>query len=146
MPFVNPLLTAEGLARQCIFIVLELTEGLLLQVSLTSALEFWCAQSPYNTRGLLLSLLSSAIFVSMAVESAVHSVLITYSHSWCSPVMFSVKTLLCLIGFILYCVVARWYKLRVRDEEYSPQQVIEEVYDRYLTAAAAQPNTYGAVR
>ena len=52
---------------------------------------------------------------------------------------------MCLIGFILYCFVARWYKVRVRDEEYSPQRVVEEVYDRYLTAAAAHSNLNGTI-
>ena len=44
----------------------------------------------------------------------------------------------------MFCVVARWYKMRVRDEDYSTQRVVEEVYDRYLTAAAAQSKSYGA--
>ena len=38
-----------------------------------------------------------------------------------------------LVGLILFCVLARWYKMRVRDEDYSPHRVIEEVYDRYLS-------------
>ena len=66
------------------------------------------------------------------------------SQAWCSLIPFSVKTLTCLIGFLLFCVVARWYKMRVRDEDYSTQRVVEEVYDRYLTAAAAQTNRYGS--
>ena len=35
-----------------------------------------------------------------------------------------------LPGFILFCVLARWNKTKVRDEDYSPHRVIEEVYDR----------------
>ena len=61
----------------------------------------------------------------------------------CSLILFSVKTVTCFIGFLLFCVVARWYKMRVRDEDYSTQRVVEEVYDRYLTAAAAQSISYG---
>ena len=49
------------------------------------------------------------------------------------------------IGFLLFCVVVRWYKLRVRDDDFSTQRVVEEVYDRYLTAAAAQTNRYGSI-
>ena len=57
--------------------------------------------------------------------------------AWCSLIPSSVTTLTCFIGFLLFCVVARWYKMRVRGEDYSTQRVVEEVYDRYLTAAAA---------
>ncbi len=37
-----------------------------------------------------------------------------------------------LLGFVLYCLLARWYKRRVRDEDYNAHGVVEEVYDRYL--------------
>ena len=47
----------------------------------------------------------------------------------------STSAALSLFGFILSCVLARWYKMRVRDEDYSPHRVIEEVYDRYLSQA-----------
>ncbi len=30
--------------------------------------------------------------------------------------------------------LARWYKRRVRDEDYNAHRVVEEVYDRYLSA------------
>ena len=32
-------------------------------------------------------------------------------------------------------MIARWYKTRVRDDIDTPHQWVEEVYDRYLTAA-----------
>ena len=67
------------------------------------------------------------------------------AQAWCPLMLFSVKTLTCFIGFLLFCAVARWYKMRVRDEDYSPQRVVEEVYDRYLTAAAAHSKSYGSL-
>ncbi len=48
-------------------------------------------------------------------------------------ILFGIKAAMSLLGFILYCLLARWYKRRVRDEEYNAQTVVEEVYDRYLT-------------
>ena len=65
------------------------------------------------------------------------------TQSWCSLVSYSIRCAFYIIGFFLFCVVAHWYK-RVRDEDYSPQRVVVEVYDRYLTAAAAQSRTYSA--
>ena len=119
----------------------NLISGILLQVLLTSSVEFMCAQSPYRMRGLLIScvvlLMISSYFVGLNVGSALkHNV--CFLQAWCPLISFSVKTVTCFVGFLLFCVVARWYKMRVRDEEYSTQQVVEEVYDRYLTAAAAQ--------
>ena len=124
--------------------------GILGQVLLTSLLEFMSAQSPYNMRGLLLSsamyfVISSFGLGSVIGQSSHHSLQSTCKQLWCSLVMISVKSVLCLIGFLLFCVVARWYKRRVRDDDYSTQQVVEEVYDRYLTAAAAHSKSYGAI-
>ena len=113
------------------------TSGILFQVLLTSMLEFICAQSPYNMRGLLVSAFAMFVFLSATVGSNFRFHIFC-KESFCSPIIYSVETVICLIGFLLFCVVARWYKKRVRDEDYSPQRVVEEVYDRYLTAAAAQ--------
>ena len=120
--------------------------GITLQVLMCSALEFMCAQSPYNMRGLLLSfllLLASLIYV-IGLEAGFFLVFRMCTQSWCFQLIpSSLKTVLCLIIFLLFCVAARWYKMRVRDEDYSPQRVVEEVYDRYLTAAASQSRSYG---
>ena len=115
------------------------TNGLLFQALLTSVLEFVCAQSPYNMRGLIVSFVGPLLIISDAVSSIISYY---FSHekcgrSWCPLILFSIKLLACLIGFLIFCAVARWYKKRVRDDDYSPQRVVEEVYDRYLTAATA---------
>ena len=126
------------------------TSGLLGQFLLSSVFEFMCAQSPYNMRGLLISLVGPLVMASAIIS-------ITLSHflsnkidsvctkAWCPLILISVRIVFCLVGFLLFCVVARWYKRRVRDEDYSTQRVVEEVYDRYLTAAAAhtQSRKYG---
>ena len=121
------------------------TGGLLSQILVTLILQFMCAQSPYNMRGLLLSLVVFFVIASGGVHVMLGYYITTKvcTKSWCFLVSFSVTTTLCFIGFLLFCVVARWYKLRVRDDDYSPQRVVEEVYDRYLTAAAAHSRSYG---
>ncbi len=48
-------------------------------------------------------------------------------------ILFGIKAALSVLGFILYCLLAHWYKRRVRDKHYHVQTVVEEVYDRYLT-------------
>ena len=129
-----------------ILVLNQLTRGILSQFLLTLILEFMCAQSPYNMRGLLLSLVTLFVSISAGVQKIIGFYFNTNicTQSWCSLVPYSVQFVLYMIGFLLFCVVACWYKRRVRDEDYSPQRVVEEVYDRYLTAAAAQSRTYGA--
>ena len=143
---LNVLHFSKARTEWMMHLLLHSTNGLLSQVLLTSELEFMCAQSPYNMRGLLVSLAVPPFMLYIGAVgwsvgyNLVHKVC---TQLWCYLLPFLVKISLAIIGFILFHVVARWYKMRVRDEDYSPQRVVEEVYDRYLTAAAAQSRTYG---
>ena len=139
--------SSETVTEWIVQILHQSTTGVLFQLLMNLILQFISAQSPYNMRGLLLSL----VVVLAIVLGGIQAVFGHYmkngfcEHNWCSLIAFSVKTVFCFIGFLLFCVVARWYKKRVRDDDYSPQRVVEEVYDRYLTAAAAQSRLYGGV-
>ena len=37
-----------------------------------------------------------------------------------------------LLGFILYCCIAKWYQQRQRGDNYYARNVIEEVYEKML--------------
>ncbi len=119
--------------------------GLLSQVLFTSVLEFFCAQSPYHMRGLVLSFALSFTIISSLIGYWL-GFFLEYQvckdqSSWCSVVPFAVKTVISLISLVLFCVVSRWYKMRVRDDGFAQQKIVEEVYDRYLTAEAARSST-----
>ncbi len=66
----------------------------------------------------------AGIFISGAIASEKNEMAL---------IVIGIKAAMSLLGFILYCVLARWYKRRVRDEDYNAHRVVEEVYDRYLT-------------
>ena len=140
--FLSP--SSETVTEWIFLISYHSVGGLLLQLLLTSILEFSSAQSPYNMRGLLVSFILSLVLFSAMAGLAINMLHRQpfCSQSWCPLVLLSVKTLLCSLGFLMFRIVARWYKRRVRDDDYSPQKVVEEVYDRYLTAAAAQSKRY----
>ena len=124
----------------------SLTLSTLTQYVVTLILEFMCAQSPYNMRGLMLSLTVLLLLVSSGVQSVFNLYFTTEicTQPWCPLVSYSIELALQIIGFLLFCIVAHWYKRRVRDDYYSAQQVVEEVYDRYLTAAAEHSRLYGS--
>ena len=140
--------SSETTTAWIVNVLYTVMSGILSQVLLTAVFEFMCAQSPYHMRGLLLSFVAPFTVASYIIGIEVGMVLeynVCSTHAQCSLISFSVKTVTCFIGFLLFCIVARWYKMRVRDEDYSPQRVVEEVYDRYLTAAVAheQSRSYG---
>ena len=79
--------------------------------------EFMCAQSPYHMRGLLISFVLPLYLFSSFYGEFFGKVLVReFCHeAWCGVVSSSVKTLVCFIGFIVYCLVARWYKVRKNE-------------------------------
>ena len=124
-------------------ILYSIVEGLLILLFSCALLELVPAQAPYNMRGLFAGYMSIVFSISYFVGTCFSY----YSVKICSDcniklIIFSVKLAVSVFGFILYCVLARWYKRRVRDDVFSPHRVVEEVYDRYLTAEATHNRRY----
>ncbi len=108
------------------------SSGLLSNFFFRAMLELVCAQAPYNMRRLfavymLINYVTAAI-TGIYGSSAVHP-----KNNTMVLILFGIQAAMSLLGFFLYCLLALWYKRRVRDEEYNVHRVVEEVYDRYLT-------------
>ena len=124
-------------------ILYSIVEGLLILLFSCALLELVPAQAPYNMRGLF----AGYMIIVFLISSYVGTCFSYNSVKICSDcniklIIFSVKLAMSVFGFILYCFLARWYKKRVRDDVFSPHRVVEEVYDRYLTAEAAHNRRY----
>ena len=111
-----------------------------------TVLEFISAQSPHSMKGLLIGiffaikglfrLLSSTIFIPFSLK-----------HPWgvmenppfisCGSIYLLFTCVVGLIGLVLFSVAAKMYKNRKRDDVTFRQRDVEEIYDRYLTQAAA---------
>ena len=107
-------------------IIHSVSKGLLKILLFSTMLELVCAQAPYNMRGLFCGCMVLVLVLSFIVGY--------YFPSNIKMTIYGVRAGISLLGFILYCLLARWYKRRVRDEDYNAQTVVEEVYDRYLSA------------
>ncbi len=89
-------------------------------------------RSPYNMRGKFGGLIILITGSSISLKGiAPHSI-----------TMYGTGTGLSVLGLVVYCLLARWYKMRVRDEEYYVQTEIEKIYDRYLTAKYPAGNAH----
>ncbi len=103
--------------------------GFLSVLAINGTLEFVCAQSPYNMRGLLTGYMILLVFLSISLNNLISDFRLIKFYT-----VPSIFTALSVIGLVLYCLLARWYKRRVRDEDYNAHRVVEEVYDRYLAS------------
>ena len=107
------------------------SSGLLSNVFLCAMLELVCAQAPYNMRRLF-AVYMLINYVTASIAGISGSCTIQLKNNTTVLILFGIKAVMSLLGFILYCLLARWYKRRVRDEEYNVHRVVEEIYDRYL--------------
>ena len=100
-----------------------------------AALEFIFAQSPYSMRSMLVGTYYTiqGVFgmMSVLIPITVFYVWRKYQSSWkasCGTVYFSVMAALGIIGFVVYVVVARKYRMRQRDEQFEQYMIVEKYY------------------
>ncbi len=108
-------------------------DSVLLPMLISAILELVCAQTPYKMRGLLTGY-TNVLVLFCRVLQLYSKTLISDPTVTVVLAIFGAKAVSSVIGFVLFCLLARWYKKRVRDEEYNVHRVVEEVYDRYLSA------------
>ncbi len=114
-----------------------MSQGIQNCLLFCAILELICAQVPYYRKGFFMGCIGYGTFISIGIEYALfkrHETLSFCTDCDMRSILLGVKSCVSLIGLVFYCLLAHWYKMRVRDEEYCTQQVVEEVYDRYLSA------------
>ena len=132
--------------------------SLFLQIGPTltvaTVLEFISAQSPQSMKGLLVGVffairglfqfLNSVVIIPFSLKQpwASGEMLENPPVTNCGFVYLLFTCVVGLIGFILFLVVAKKYKYRERNEGLFRQQDVEEVYDRYISQAAADADQF----
>ena len=128
--------------------------GLGPMLVIATTLEFISAQSPQSMKGLLVGVFFAIRGLFQFLNSII-TIPLSLKQPWASTPMiehspvtncgFVYLLFTCvtgLIGLILFSLAAKRYKYRTRDEGMFHQQVVEEVYDRYLTQAATNDFSY----
>ena len=99
--------------------------------------EFLCSQAPFGMHGMLIGLFWFLRAIYIGISSAItltfqyvqiHVTSILSCTTWFSLLL----GLIAVIGLVVYIVVARWYILRVRDDELNLRTAIEEHFEQQL--------------
>ena len=111
-----------------------LSVAIIYSILYPSLMEFISAQSPYNMRGLLQGYLWCIVIISYPIALLITT--LSFFKDGLAPqhklIFSSVVTVVTLVGLILFCLLARWYKRRERDDIVNVHTLVEDVYDRYL--------------
>ena len=118
-------------------------------IVITTTLEFISAQSSQSMKSLLIGV----FFAIRGLFKFINSIKIipfSLKHPWASGEMLEnpqvtncgfiyllFTYVVGLIGFVSFLVAAKQYKYRERDEGLFHQQDVGDIYDRYITQAAA---------
>ena len=115
-------------------------EIVLLLIYNASLMEFILAQTPYSMKGLLIgtSYSITTFFQLLSVVSLVVWIGV-WQHSpnpqpWptCGFWFYLFAIVVTVAGLVLFCVLARWYKKRERNEPQFEQRFVEQYYDKYI--------------
>lgn len=114
-----------------------------------TSLEFLVAQAPYTMKGVLVGLQYSFMGLYEVIGNTIHYPfqLLSNAKPSCEFYYFLTKVVLLLLLLALYCITARCYKLRQRQDIYNEYYTIEQHYDlefqrrdEYLRTRYKQPS------
>ena len=109
---------------------LIITQQVLLGIScfliLPTSLEFTVAQSPEQMRGLMVGLCYTSIGIGYALAYIILSYYFKNIH------YYIIMCFLQLLILIVFVILARRYKYRVRENEVNHVQIVDDHYQRYM--------------
>ena len=126
-------------------IVPEVICGIAYFLVLTISLEFTVAQSPKSMRGFMVGIRYATIGLAVVV-SMFFKTPFKYLDSaplGCGFYYFLSKTVLIFIILVMFILLAKRYKLRVRDNETNVYQIVDEHFERFLRQSDEYRNFMG---
>ena len=109
-------------------------------IALWGTIELIIAQTPYEIKGLMFTLSTTIAGVFVVMSVAVDELLISFPLHFFPSCLFYYHTIYAVIGviaFILYVLVARWYKLRIRDDIVPYHMIAEEFFEKEIAQRRA---------
>ncbi len=106
----------------------------------TAMLEFVCAQTPHNLKEFVIGYTWCTYSLASILAAVTFSILVANcTDKYCTVIFCSIVTGMSLIGLILMCLLAYWYKQRVRDsdETQTPYTWVEGVYRKYFPESSS---------
>ena len=107
--------------------------------------EFICAQSPYGMKSLLFGCYYSmrGVFLVLADIWLIgwkysHTEENSVTYPSCGFWYYLCTTVMGAVGLVLFCLVAKWYKMREREEPANERLWVEAYYDKYVGATSSR--------
>ncbi len=111
-------------------VIIMILYGLSYVLVFTTVLEFICAQSPNETKGLLVGVWYSMLSIKFAVMGLIETEVIMDTVQW--NMYHGLKGFVIFCSLVAFSIVCKTYKYRERNEIVNEQAIIESQYEREL--------------
>ena len=130
-----------------VLLIPSILAGAADALSFLCIFEFLCSQAPFGMLGMLIGLFWFLRAVHIDMSSAI-TLVFQYGYVIDGPSVLSCMTwlslllgLIAVIGLIVYVLVARWYVLRIRDDDLYLRAAIEDHFEHQLISEAEYMKT-----
>ena len=111
-------------------VIIMILYGLSYVLVFTTVLEFICAQSPNETKGLLVGVWYSMLSIKFATMGLIETQVIMDTVQW--NVYHGIKGFVVFCSLVVFSIVCIKYKYREKNEIVNEQAIIEAQYEREL--------------
>ena len=118
----------------------DLMQSLGAMIVVWGGIELIIAQSPHKIKGLMLTLSTTIAAVFVGICIALDLLLNTFPVHFFPSCLFYYHTIYTMVGvfaFIVYVLVARWYKLRIRDDIVPYHMIAEDFFEKEVAQRRA---------
>ena len=115
------------------YIIPHVLEGITFSCVIPASLEFTIAQSPIHTRGLMMGIWNASWGFGYFINATFGLLFHCQDNDFCTSFYYYLtKSVLILFILIVFTVMAKCYKYRVRGNEVNIVQIVDDHYQRYM--------------
>ena len=116
-----------------LFLIPQVLFGVAFALVSAVSLEFTIAQSPVQMRGMMVGLWLASFGVGYFININAKYPFGCDNNSICPSFYYYItRSIVIFIILLVFIVLAKWYKLRVRENEVNILQIVDEHYERYM--------------
>ena len=116
-----------------ILIIPQILSGIAYFLTFSASFEFTIAQCPAQMRGVMVGMCMASIGIGFAININIKYPFGCTNDMLCTNFKYyATKTGIVLLILIVFVILAKYYKFRVRENEVNIHQIVDNHYQRYM--------------
>ena len=139
--YFNKDMTAKPPHYNSSLFIPQVLVGIAFTLVIPSSLEFTIAQTPVHMRGVMVGLWLASLGIGYLVDIGINIPFGCHSDHICTNSnAYLVASGVVLFTLIVFAILAKRYRYRVRENEVNIVQIVDEVYQRYIEQDSTSTN------